>query len=219
MNQESDKDYYQLLNLASTASVSEIKKAFRKMAMRYHPDKNPGNPKAAEKFSQIQKAYLVLSDSKLRAAYHLQRYPGKQKNIFTIPVADTAALLSLAEKLHKQVSQQDPFRTDRDQLYFSITSLLSDEHVKLLAEENHASVMGSLLTYLLPAVAHLSFPLIKDISEKLNPLVQQHPEARQQLQKFMRSAGQLYLWHRYKMIIALLLTLLSCVLFYLSVKR
>lgn len=219
MNRESDTDYYQLLNLASAASFGEIKKAFRKMAMRYHPDKNPDNPVAAEKFSQIQKAYLVLSDTKLRAAYHLQRFAGKQKNIFTIPVADTASLVSLAENLYKQVSRQDPFRTDRDQLHFEIVSLLSEDRLTLLLEENKSATIGSFLTYLLPAAAQLPFPLIRDITEKLNPLVQQHPEARLQLQKFLRNSGQRYLWNRYKTGIALLLALLCCVMFYYLVKR
>lgn len=219
MNPESDTDYYQLLNLTSTANLGEIKKAFRKMAMRYHPDKNPDNIKAAEKFSRIQEAYFVLSDAKRRAAYHLQRYSGKQKNIFTQPVADTAALISLAEKLYNQVSLQDPFRSDRDQLYFAINSLLSDENLRLLAEENNVLVISAFLNYLFPAAAQLSLPRIRQLSEKLYPLVQQHPDTRQQLQKFMRSARQIYFWNRYKTGIALLLTLLCCVLFYFSVKR
>ena len=56
------RDYYEVLGLKKGASDSEIKKAFRKMAMKYHPDKNPGDKSAEEKFKEINEAYAVLSD-------------------------------------------------------------------------------------------------------------------------------------------------------------
>ncbi len=56
------RDYYEVLGLKKGASEDEIKKAFRKMAMKYHPDKNPGDKKAEEKFKEINEAYSVLSD-------------------------------------------------------------------------------------------------------------------------------------------------------------
>jgi len=62
-------DYYQLLGLTKTASADEIKKAYRKMAIKYHPDKNPGNKEAEETFKQISEAYAVLSDPQKKAQY------------------------------------------------------------------------------------------------------------------------------------------------------
>ena len=56
------RDYYEVLGLQKGASEEEIKKAFRKMAMKYHPDKNPGNKEAEEKFKEVNEAYSVLSD-------------------------------------------------------------------------------------------------------------------------------------------------------------
>lgn len=219
MNFDSDTDYYQLLNLPSSASLGEIKKAFRKLAMRYHPDKNPENPKAAEKFSQIQQAYLVLSDKKLRTEYHFHRYAGKQKSVFTMPVADTAALVSLAEKLRHKVSLQDPFRIDTDQLYFEISSLLTEDRLALLQEENDPKKIQSFMVSLLPSAANLPFSQISILAEKLNPLVLHHPEASHFLIAFLRSSRQLYLWSRYKVWIALVITMLCCVLLYYLVKN
>jgi DnaJ-class molecular chaperone len=63
------KDYYKVLGVSKTASVDDIKKAFRKLARKYHPDVNPGDKKAEEKFKEINEAYEVLSDAEKRRKY------------------------------------------------------------------------------------------------------------------------------------------------------
>ena len=62
-------DYYETLGVSRNASDAEIKKAYRKKAMKYHPDRNPGDKSAEETFKQTQKAYDILSDNQKRAAY------------------------------------------------------------------------------------------------------------------------------------------------------
>lgn len=63
------RDYYQILGVERKATQDEIKKAYRKLAMQYHPDRNPDDKKAEDKFKEINEAYQVLSDSKKRARY------------------------------------------------------------------------------------------------------------------------------------------------------
>lgn len=65
----STRDYYQVLGVERGAAVTEIKSAYRKLAIRYHPDKNPDDPEAEERFKQAAEAYAVLSDADKRARY------------------------------------------------------------------------------------------------------------------------------------------------------
>ena len=65
------RDYYEVLGLKKGASDDEIKRAFRKMAMKYHPDKNPGDKAAEEKFKEVNEAYSVLSDPDKKSKYCL----------------------------------------------------------------------------------------------------------------------------------------------------
>ena len=63
------RDYYEVLGVEKNASANDIKKAYRKLAIQYHPDKNPDDKKAEEKFKEAAEAYSVLSDPDKRARY------------------------------------------------------------------------------------------------------------------------------------------------------
>jgi len=72
----SKRDYYDVLGVARTASDQEIKSAYRKLALKYHPDRNPGNAAAEEKFKESAEAYAVLADADKRAAYDRYGHQG-----------------------------------------------------------------------------------------------------------------------------------------------
>ena len=78
MNPVSKKDYYEILSVAREAGDQEIKGAYRELAKRYHPDRNPDDPGAEEKFKEASEAYSVLSDAQKRAAYDRFGHAGVQ---------------------------------------------------------------------------------------------------------------------------------------------
>jgi molecular chaperone DnaJ len=76
----SKRDYYEVLGLSKGASADEIKKAYRKVAMQFHPDRNPGDKSAEEKFKEAAEAYEVLSDTDKRAQYDRYGHAGLSNN-------------------------------------------------------------------------------------------------------------------------------------------
>lgn len=86
---KSGKDYYKILEIDRSATIKEIKAQYRKLSLKYHPDKNEGDPKAAEKFSDVANGYIyilyiayeVLSDADKRRIYDLHGEEALQRHI------------------------------------------------------------------------------------------------------------------------------------------
>src|SRR5688500_19468725 len=70
------RDYYKVLDLARTATEAEIKKAYRRLAMKFHPDRNPNDHEAEEKFKEAKEAYEVLTDPQRKAIYDQHGHEG-----------------------------------------------------------------------------------------------------------------------------------------------
>ena len=74
------RDYYEVLGVAKNATKDEIKKGYRKLAIQYHPDRNPGNKEAEDKFKEATEAYEVLSDDEKRQIYDQYGFAGDHES-------------------------------------------------------------------------------------------------------------------------------------------
>ena len=84
---EQKRDYYEVLGVSRGASEDEIKKAYKKMARKYHPDLNPGDKTAEEKFKEVNEAYEVLSDADKKARYDQYGHAGVGPHLGAAPAA------------------------------------------------------------------------------------------------------------------------------------
>lgn len=82
------RDFYAMLGVEKTSNQGQIKHAYRKLAMKYHPDKNPGNLEAAETFKELSTAYSVLSDPNKRRQYDLHGEEGGASDLNSVNVED-----------------------------------------------------------------------------------------------------------------------------------
>ena len=85
------RDFYEVLGVTRTSTEVEIKSAYRKLAMTYHPDRNPNNPDAEEKFKEITEAYAILADSDKRSLYDRFGHAGVGGNTGSAAGFDPAA--------------------------------------------------------------------------------------------------------------------------------
>lgn len=87
-----NRDFYAILGVEKTASQGQIKQAYRKAAIKFHPDKNPGNEEAAEKFKELSTAYAVLSDPNKKRQYDLHGEDGSLVELGTLNVEELGTM-------------------------------------------------------------------------------------------------------------------------------
>src|SRR3954466_6959324 len=91
------RDYYEVLGLNRDASDEEIKKAYRKLAMKFHPDRNPDSKDAEEKFKEAKEAYEMLSEPEKRRAYDAYGHAGVNPQMGAGPGGEAAGFGGFAE--------------------------------------------------------------------------------------------------------------------------
>lgn len=211
------KDYYSILNIPSSATMDEVKKAFRKLALIYHPDKSNGSAASLERFVEIQEAYAILSDRKKRADYHYSRY---RESAGQKPLAETAEeVLTAAVKLKKQVAQYDPFRIDRDMVYFELKDLLRPHNIRILQEPAGQAITGSFIKLVLECLNPLDFARTKELCGLLEELTIADHLSHQQVKDYLTNSYLLHSWNRYKVYVALLISGLLCLGIFLLTRK
>ncbi len=211
------KDYYSTLKLEPSATLVEIKKAYRKLAQQYHPDKNNNDPYAAAQFSEIKEAYEVLTNPAKKEYYLQQRWYdqsiGKRKKQEVItPV--TILLQSL--ELERYVSSLDVFRMDKEGLKQYILGLLPDSTIEQLKKFTEPETNREIIKTILKSMAPLPKLYINDILIQLHKLSDNDVLSIRKLENFSTKTAKRTRREKYSLILIIAVTFILCLLIYLA---
>jgi len=157
------KDYYTLLKIEPNADLSTIKKAYRKLAMEYHPDKTGENHNTESYYREIQEAYLTLSDTRKREEYHYERWLEKSMG-HSLDIALTPVqIIQLFLKTEQYIHGTDDFKMDKYHLLEHLKQLYSLSRQEIIISSNDQQLEKECLrlaiqsSKLLQAEAQLNF--------------------------------------------------------------
>ena len=212
------KDYYQILQIEPHSTFAEIKQAFRRLALIYHPDKNPNDKYAEAQFNEIKEAYEVLTNPVKKENYLQQRWYnqsiGKRRTAETItPVS----VLKLVLEMEQYVSRLDVYRMNKEGLANYIDEILSVDTIKTLKHFNEPAINKQIVTSTLSAMRPLTMKFIGKFSERLEALSGDEISLRR-IENFLKNRRKAFLWERYKVAIIILFTGLICLLIYFTSK-
>jgi molecular chaperone DnaJ len=210
------KDYYKILGVSSAASLQDIKKSYRRLALKHHPDKNQGNKISEAKFKEIHEAYKVLSDEKKRQDYNHKKFDrkyGLHKKSPTTP--ETAhSIFRKSEELKKKVSQMDADRINREALYQQLQNIFSAYNIALLKADNNRHINRILIKNALEVSRHLDYNASLKISTLLQSFIYRDDEAHRVIQRFLEQQKLYWFWMKYKLLFAFIIAAILCFLIY-----
>ncbi len=211
------KDYYEILGLNISASQPEIKKAYRQLALQFHPDKNPGDPLSHIRFSEIKEAYEILTDPAKKEYYLEQRWfrqaSGQKKSS---PIKEPSDLLKLVLKADRHISLLDVHRMNKEGLYHYVMSeLIPDENINKLNEfddpEINLEITRILLKnlFIIPAKNHNEFEnqLLK---------IKLSDDGKLHLEKTISTSRRKLSIESYKTVLIVLIVLMILILIYFA---
>jgi curved DNA-binding protein CbpA len=211
------KDHYSILEIEPSATLAEIKKAYRKLAQQFHPDKNANDPYAAARFAAVKEAYEVLTNP-LKKAYYLQQrwYDqsiGKRK---TQEIITPVSLLKQSLELNRQVAQMDIHRMDRQGLLEYMLSQFNDASLEQLGSFNEPSVIEQIILTTLKTAEVLKTEQLKQIAGKLSKLAAGNASQIERIEKTIRSQRRKESWEKKELVLVVLITIIICVLIFLG---
>jgi hypothetical protein len=209
------KDYYKILGVKPSASIAELKKAYRALAFKYHPDKNPGNSLSEAQFKEIQEAYATLSDDYKRAAYDDERWlsgmGGKAKYAEKIT---PAWLLNICVQLNVSLATMDTHRMSQSALQAYIMLIVEDAHLAILLEHKDLSANHAIIAEILKATKKLEVNYLDAIERRLIILADNNDEMLQAIDDKIEERKRKALIDKFLPYFVIVVTLALCIVMY-----
>jgi hypothetical protein len=209
------KDYYTILELPVTATLPEIKKAYRKLAMQYHPDKKGDDMYAVSRFNDIKEAYEVLINPSLKENYLQERWLKKASGVWMPDEPITPPLiLKQALELNRAIAQLDVHRMDAASVAQRILQLIPASVINKLKTFNEPDINATILTVLLQSTRVLPLTYTIKVAEQLRLLADDDQQQLYKIQLVLLQKEKREKWERTKVWMVLAAVVIICVLIY-----
>lgn len=210
------KDYYGILQIETSATKPEIKKAYRKLAMQFHPDKNQDDLYAAARFEEIKEAYEVLTNPSKKEYYLQQRWYNQSIGIRkTESIITPVTVLKQMLELDIYVSKLDVHRMDKQGLADYTGGMLSNANIDKILIFNEQNVNNQIIITAIKAMSSLTYRQAEIISNNLYKLAGENAEFKKMINEFLYLKKQKEKAEKYKPVIVLLIVAILCLLIWL----
>lgn len=205
------KDYYIILELPPSASTDEIKKAYRRLAHLYHPDKKGNDPYAAAQFAAVKEAYETLTnpvkkDHYLQQRWYAQSTGRRVKEGILTPVT----LLKQLLELEQYTRRLDEHRMDTEGLYQYLAGILSDENIRMLNRFGDADINQQIILLMLRNGQLLPWRFAVALTASLQKIEPGNEPVNDMIARFLKQKRQTHTWEKQKIWVILLIVLLLC---------
>ncbi|WP_207493666.1 DnaJ domain-containing protein [Aridibaculum aurantiacum] len=202
------KDYYKILEVSPNASAADIKKSYRRLALKHHPDKNNGNKLSEAQFKEIQEAYRILGDEKKRTEYNNRNnhfaYSSTSKQKKNQPPVTPHSIMLQATDLKRKVTMLDPYRMNKLAVYQQIEHLLSDHNINILQSFSDARINKRIIDDILVSARFLPYVHVERICFQLAAIAGTDNALYRHIYNFSKQARLHTYWNKYKILAAII---------------
>lgn len=212
------KDYYLILGVKAGADIPSIKRAFRKLAMQYHPDKTGDTTADAHHYREIQEAYDTLSDPYKREQYLYTRWLEKSMGQQLDKALSAEDILRLFLKAEQYLSQTDHYRTDKRMLFFQVQHTFSESRLSTILESKETKLIHTTLQLAMRLCSRLHANQCTELESHFKALLEKDQVSQKEWQKMIEIKEREAKQAKWKLPLLLLITLLICLAIYWGAK-
>jgi len=203
-------DYYEILRVSPSAGLAEIKAAYRKLALQYHPDKNPDSKFAAAEFNQVKEAYEILTNPQKKVKYLQERWLARANNEgFEKAISTPEHILMEVLGAGEKICRMDIYRLPAENIRQELNHLLSPENISILNEFMETSINDAITIEMLQIIKVLPIGDQLFFLEKLKQFTHHYSSLIEEKESELSNK---YFWETWKPAFIILAVVLLCIL-------